>query len=191
MPLPFSYQTTVNTTAMPLDNKDIDKLTKALSDKVAERVSNSLGNQMKKSMEQLRKAQAQDLKANMDSIMNAMLKTQESFEVKTDQKISELGDSLSKRQDIAEKENASKFSDISEQLTILHKVVSQKQANATTLPPAQTSLPPPTFANIIGSTSAKQSRTRPEDLRTIQDIVKNARVIVGLGPISAEHIEKF
>ena len=176
---------------MPLDYENIDKLTKALSDKVAESVSNSLGDQMKESMEQLRKAQAQDLKANMDSIMNTMLKTQESFEAKTDQKINELGDSLSKRQDIAEKENASKFSDISEQLTILHKVVSQKQANPSTLPPVQTPRPPPTFANFLGLISTKQPRTRPEDLKTIQDIVKNARVIVGLGPISAEHIEKF
>ena len=141
---------------------------------------------------------ATTLKSSMDGMLNSLLKAQEAFEVKCDRRLDTLEESMTKRQDETDQKNESKFSEMQEQISLLSKAVYQQppgqstlpeQQAAVSLPPHPTSLPHPTFANILKQATVRHPGVSSEDLDKIKDIVCNARTIIGLGPISANDIE--
>ena len=168
---------------MPLDKESLEALTKALSDGVNERVTNTL--------EQFSKSQAENLKDGLNGIMTNMLKAQDAFEVKTDLKIDSLGETLSKRQDKSEQENAAKFADISKQLSTLNEAVSQKNPSPALFSHILASQPEPQRLSSAPSvsTSSDQPQANPGDIATIKDIISKARTIIGIGPITAMNLE--
>ena len=135
---------------MPLDKESLEALTKALSDGVNERVTNTL--------EQFSKSQAENLKDGLNGIMTNMLKAQDAFEVKTDLKIDSLGETLSKRQDKSEQENPAKFADISKQILVLLSshisLLLNQNPSVCHLPPVSPPLPTnlrPTLETLLPS----------------------------------------
>ena len=170
---------------MPLDKETLDALTKALSEGVNE--------SMRESMDKFSRSQADSLRDGLDDIRITMLKAQDAFEVKTDSKIDSLGEAMFKRQDVSDQENAAKFADLNMQLSTFNEALSQKAPSPalySRIHTAQQESQHPLSTVILPApTSIIQPQDNPGDIYKIKEIVSNARTILGIGLISANHLE--